>query len=417
MSDVPAILGGHPISSGMAWPRWPQWDHHERDGLLAVLEAGGWWTGDGTAAQDFATAFAHYHGGAYGLPFTNGTHTLEAALAACEVGDGDEVIVPAMTFFASASAVLAVNATPVLVDIDRWSLNIDPLAAELAITDRTRAIVVVHVAGAAADLDALVALAARHSLHLIEDCAHAHGTTWRGRGVGSYGSFGSFSMQRSKLMTAGEGGVLVCNDEALLDRAWSYWNCGRARGAHWYDHRSYGSNMRMTEWQGAVLSAQLARFPEQHRVRNDNAVALIAALEHVPGLRAQTRDPRMEAQGNYCFVFHFDRDAFAGMSLQQFETALKAEGIPLGVSYPSLSSLEVFRSNHFEPRQRRDAHAPRYDYSTLSLPVAEHAAKSTVWMEHRVLLGERERVLDVARAAARIQACAARIVSTEVVDA
>lgn len=415
MNDRPAVIGGMPIREGKTWPRWPQWDHHERDGLLAVLEHGGWWTGDGTAAQSFADAFAAYHDAHYGLPFTNGTHTLEAALAACDVGDGDEVIVPGITFVASACAVMAVNATPVLVDIDAGSLNIDPAAAEAAITDRTRAIVAVHVAGAAADLDALTDLCRRRNLHLIEDCAHAHGTTWRGKGVGSFGSFGSFSMQRSKLMTAGEGGVLIANDEALHSRAWSYWNCGRVPGAHWYDHRSYGSNFRMTEWQGAVLTAQLARFPEQNRIRNANALELTAALEEIPGVRGQTRDPRMDSQGNYCFVFHYDAAQFAGLPLRDFEIALAAEGIPLGVSYPSLSDLDVFRQNHFAPRLRPGSRAPDRDYSSLHLPVAEHAARSTVWVEHRVLLDSLDSVLDVWRAASRIHANAAAIIGDRVV--
>jgi dTDP-4-amino-4,6-dideoxygalactose transaminase len=404
--ETPAILGGAPVRTA-DYPSWPFWDGHERENLLAVLDAGGWWSGNGNVAATFANDFAAYHGANYGLALTNGTHTLEAALAACEVGEGDEVIVPGMTFVASASAALAVNATPILVDVDSDTLCIDVAAAEAAITQRTRAIVAVHVAGAAADLDALLELCERHDLALIEDCAHAHGTFWRGRGVGSWGDFGSFSMQRSKLMTAGEGGVLICNDEGLRDRAWSYADCGRSKGEWFYHHARYGSNLRMTEWQGAVLSAQLERFPEQNAIRNDNAVALNAALDEVPGLRAPRRDPRMDSQGNYCFVFHYDAEQFAGLSLDGFERALAAEGIPMGVSYPSLSDLALFREGNFGPRLR--ASAPPVDYASLHLPVAEHAAASTVWLQHRLLLADREDVLDVARAAARIQAHAADI--------
>lgn len=406
--DIPAVLGGSPIRQH-DFPTWPIWDDGERDGLLDVLDAGGWWQGDGDEAATFAAEFADFHGAAFGLALTNGTHTLEAAFAACDIGEGDEVIVPAMTFVASAGAVLAVNATPVLVDVDADTLCIDPAAAEAAITERTKAIVAVHVAGAAADLDALAALCARHHLRLVEDCAHAHGTTWRGRGVGSWGDFGSFSMQRSKLMTAGEGGVLICNDEELRDRAWAYADCGRVNGEWFYHHASYGSNLRMTEWQGTVLRAQLRRFPEQNRTRNENAVALNAAIDEIPGLRAPRRDPRMELQGNYCFVFHYDADEFAGLALRDFEGALAAEGIPMGVSYPSLSDLAIFRNRHFAPRLRE--HAPSIDYSSLHIPRAEHAAASTVWLQHRILLADRDDVLDVARAAARIQAHAAEIVA------
>jgi dTDP-4-amino-4,6-dideoxygalactose transaminase len=408
--ETPAVLGGAPVRTA-PYPSWPVWDAHERENLLTVLDAGGWWSGNGRVAATFANDFAAYHGATYGLALTNGTHTLEAALAACDVGEGDEVIVPGMTFVASASAALAVNATPILVDVDPDTLCIDVEATEAAITPRTRAIIAVHVAGAAADLDALIELCERHDLRLIEDCAHAHGTFWRGRGVGSWGDFGSFSMQRSKLMTAGEGGVLICNDEELRDRAWSYADCGRTKGEWFYHHAHYGSNLRMTEWQGAVLSAQLERFPEQNAIRNDNAIALNAALDEVPGLRAPRRDPRMDYQGNYCFVFHYDAEQFAGLPLGGFERALGAEGIPMGVSYPSLSDLVLFREGNFGPRLR--ASAPTFDYSSLHLPVAEHAAASTVWLQHRLLLADREDVLDVARAAARIQAHAADIVAAE----
>jgi dTDP-4-amino-4,6-dideoxygalactose transaminase len=406
--ERPAVLGGAPVRQ-RDYPSWPVWDEHERTALLDVLDAGGWWQGNGKMAATFAADFAAYHGATFGMALTNGTHTLEAALVACDVGDGDEVIVPGMTFVASAAAVLAVNATPVLVDIDADTLCIDPAAAEAAITPRTKAIVAVHVAGAAADLDALTDLCARHGLRLIEDCAHAHGTFWRGRGVGSWGDFGSFSMQRSKLMTAGEGGVLICNDEALRDAAWAYADCGRVKGQWFYHHATYGSNLRMTEWQGAVLSGQLQRFPDQNRTRNDNAVALNAALDEIPGVRTPRRDPRMDSQGNYCFVFHYDAEQFAGLPLRNFEAALAAEGIPMGVSYPSLTDLAVFRNRNFAPRLRE--HAPTIDYSTQHLPRSEHAAASTVWLQHRLLLAEREDVLDVARAVARIQAHAADIAS------
>ncbi|HEY2884664.1 MAG TPA: DegT/DnrJ/EryC1/StrS family aminotransferase [Rhizomicrobium sp.] len=413
MTDIltsdPAILGGKPICRG-PYPSWPVWNDAERTRLVETLESGHWWDGDGRRAMGFARDFAAFQNAAYGLPMSNGTQTLEAALIACEIGLGDEVIVPAMTFIASASAVMAVNAVPILVDIDPNTLCIDVAAAEAAITDRTRAIIAVHVAGAAADLDALTELCSRRKLHLIEDCAHAHGTVWRGRGAGSWGTFGSFSMQASKLMTAGEGGVLICNDARLKDLAWSYANCGRETGAWFYHHPRYGSNLRMTEWQGAVLSAQLERFPEQNRTRNSNALALGEALGKIEGTRPQRRDPRMNSQGNYCYVFHYDSSAFAGLGLRMFERALNAEGVPMSVSYPSLNELEIFRSQNFG--RRFAGSSPAIDYRSLNLPRAQHAAASTVWLQHRLLLGEREAVLDVAFAIARIQKHAKRIGAT-----
>jgi len=413
--SLPALLGGVAVAGADTYPSWPQWGEREREELLGTLESGAWWTGDGERAYRFAREFARYQGATAGYPFTNGTQTLEAALVACGVGEGDEVIVPGMTFVASASAVLSVNATPVIVDVDPETLCIDPAAAAAAITESTRAVIAVHVAGAVCDLDLLVPLCAQRGLHLIEDCAHAHGSQWRGRGVGSYGSFGSFSMQQGKLMTAGEGGALIGNDQQLLDAAWNYADCGRERGRWFYHHATIGSNFRMTEWQGAVLLAQLERFPAQHATRNANAIALGEALAQIPGLRAQRRDERMDSQGNYCFVVHFDSAEFAGMPLRRFEEALYAEGVPLGVSYPSLSDLDVFRNRNFAPTRRSSA--PALDYANLHLPVAEAAAASTVWIEHRVLLADRERVLRVADAASRIREHAGAIMEKKPIGA
>jgi dTDP-4-amino-4,6-dideoxygalactose transaminase len=393
VTDRPAILNGTPVCAAEL--------------LDAVLESGAWSSATGTEAAEWAAEFAAFQGARHGIALTNGTHTMEAALAACGVGEGDEVIVPALTFVASASVALAVNATPVLVDVDPRSLCIDVGAAEAAIGERTRAIVAVHLAGNACDLDALVALCGRHDLVLIEDCAHAPGTRWRGRGAGSFGSFGSFSFQAHKLISAGEGGALLTDDDALRTRAWAYADCGRVEGEHWYHHASYGSNLRMSEWQGAVLHAQLRRYPEQLRARQQSARLLDAELAGIAGVDPQTEDPRMDSRAHYAYVLHYDAAEFAGLPRQDFEAALKAEGLELTGSYPSLNNLELFRAGNFGPRLR--AGGPRLDYAALRLPGAEYAAANTVWLGHRMLLAEPERVLDIARAIARIQANAAAI--------
>ena len=385
----------------------PDLDDTEFTQIKDALASG--WITTGPKTRQLEAEFATAVGARHAVAVNSCTAAMHLTLEAVGLQQGDEVITTPYTFAATAEVVRYFDAKPVLVDIRAEDFNIDPAQIETAITPRTKAIVAVHVAGAAADLDALTDLCARHGLRLIEDCAHAHGTFWRGRGVGSWGDFGSFSMQRSKLMTAGEGGVLICNDEALRDAAWAYADCGRVKGQWFYHHATYGSNLRMTEWQGAVLSGQLQRFPDQNRTRNDNAVALNAALDEIPGVRTPRRDPRMDSQGNYCFVFHYDAEQFAGLPLRNFEAALAAEGIPMGVSYPSLTDLAVFRNRNFAPRLRE--HAPTIDYSTQHLPRAEHAAASTVWLQHRLLLAEREDVLDVARAVARIQAHAADIAS------
>jgi dTDP-4-amino-4,6-dideoxygalactose transaminase len=395
------------VRAGKSWPSWPQWDNSERDLLGEVLESGAWSSSRGEQVTRWAAEFATLQGARHGLALTNGTHTLEAALAACEVGEGDEVIVPALTFVATATAALALGATPILVDVEADSLCIDVAAAEAAVTDRTRAIIPVHIGGRACDMDALVELCERRGLALIEDCAHAPGTRWKGRGAGSFGAFGSFSFEASKLITAGEGGALITNDDTLRARAWSYVNCGRVEGEHWYHHATLGSNLRMTEWQGAVLRAQLKRFPEQHRTREERADLLDAELAKIPGLRPQSGDPRIDSRARYAYILHYDPGEFAGMPLSGFERALAAEGIEFGVCYPSLNRLELFREGRFAPRLR--ASAPRVDYPALSLPRAEHAAASTIWLDQRMLLASPEDVLDIPRAIARIQANAVEV--------
>jgi dTDP-4-amino-4,6-dideoxygalactose transaminase len=407
VADRPGILNGTPVCAGREWPPWPQWDDGERAFLMGVLDSGGWSFGKGEEATTWASELAAFQDARHGIPLTNGTQTLEAALAACGVGEGDEVIVPAFTFVATATAALAVNATPVLVDVDPLSLCIDVEAAEAAVTDRTRAIIPVHLAGVASDLDALTDLCRRRDLILIEDCAHAPGTRWRGKGVGSFGSFGSFSCESHKLITAGEGGALITDDEALRARAWSYADCGRVGREHPYHHATYGSNMRMTEWQGAVLRAQLQRYPEQLRRRQESAKLLDAELSGIVGITPQAEDARMDSRAVYSYVFHYEDAGFAGLSRQVFEDALRAEGIEVGIPYPSLNTLALFREARFAPRLR--AGAPRIDYAALRLPHSEAAAENTVWLTHRMLLAEPERVLDIVRAISRIQANAEAI--------
>jgi dTDP-4-amino-4,6-dideoxygalactose transaminase len=399
MPDRPAILGGVSVRAGKSWPTWPQWGVGERRGLEAVLESGVWSSAQGDEVNRFVAEFTEFQGARHGIAVTNGTHALETALAGCGIGEGDEVIVPALTFVATATAVLVVNATPVLVDVDPASFCIDPSAVKDAITDRTRAVIAVHLAGTACDMDALLALCADRGIALVEDCAHSQGTRWRGRGTGAIGKVGGFSFQQSKLMTAGEGGIVTTNDAAVLDRVWSYANFGRTRKGRRHGHAVYGTNMRMTEWQGAMLRAQLRRLPEQHRVREERGSLLDATLAELPGLRPQRGDPHMDSRARYAYGFRYDPAAFSGLSTAGFKVALEREGIPLAFHYPSLNQLELFREDSFAPpgagTWRR--------YPAGSLPHAEDAAASTVWLDHRVLLCEPEDTLDVVLAISRIR--------------
>jgi dTDP-4-amino-4,6-dideoxygalactose transaminase len=398
-----ALHGGRPVRT-VPFPPWPAFDHRERSRLLAVLESRQWWSTEGTATREFEEAWGAFHGTPPAVACTNGTHAIELLLSAVGVGEGDEVVVPAWSFLATASAVLTVNAVPVLVDVDLGTGCIDPAAVEAAVTGRTRAVIAVHLAGHPADMGRLQEVCRRHGLALLEDCAHAHGSTWEGRPVGTFGRGGTFSFQASKLMTAGEGGAVVSPSEEVLAVARSFGDCGRQPGDWFYRHVRLGGNDRMTEWQAAVLLAQLERFPEQQARRNANAVWLNRELATVPGVHPQARDPRTTSQGSYCYVVRIDPPAF-GAGREAVRLALAAEGIPLTMSYPPLHHLDLFAA--------ADGLAPRYRTSRPlvagSLPVTERLAAETLWFRTAVLMGDRRDCQDVVDAVAKVQAHAAEL--------
>jgi dTDP-4-amino-4,6-dideoxygalactose transaminase len=399
VTDRPAILGGTPVRAGKSWGPWPLWDENERRRLEPVLESGVWCSAYGEEVERFVAEFTEFQGASHGIAVTNGTAALEAALVACGVGHGDEVIVPAITFVATATSAMIAGATPVLVDVDPQTCCIDPDAVAAAITERTRAVVAVHLSGRACDMDALTSLCGERGIALVEDCAHSHGTRWRGRGTGTLGDVGAFSFQQSKLMTAGEGGMVTTEDAELFERAWSYSNLGRIRDREWYYHAVRGTNLRMTEWQGAVLRAQLERLPDQHRTREERGALLDAELAKIPGLEPQPGDPRMDSRARWGYGIHYDPAGFSGLSRDGFEVALKREGIELGFQLPSLHELELFRQGNFSPNGSGEPDR----YPIGSLPHAEAAVRKMVWLDHRVLLGDPDDVGDVIVAIDRIR--------------
>jgi dTDP-4-amino-4,6-dideoxygalactose transaminase len=324
MYSVPslAILGG-PQLRKRPFLRWPIFGEADREALLKTFESGEW-GGYGSAVRQFETEFAKAHDCLHGITTANGTLSLEAALIACGIRPEDEVIVPPISFVATATAVLRVGAIPVFADIDLQSYNLDARTVAAAITPATKAIIPVHFAGHPADMDALIPLAARHGLAVIEDCAHAHGASWRSRKVGSFGHFGSFSFQQSKNMTAGEGGILVTNDPTLAELAWSYGNQGRSPHGAWYQHDTLGTNFRLTSLQAALLSVQLERLPSQRAQRAENAARLRAGLSAGSILCAPEFDSRVTGHGLHLFVMRLNTERYTGLSRDQVAEASRA---------------------------------------------------------------------------------------------
>lgn len=401
MSEL-ALLGGSKAKR-KPFPLWPQYDDNERRALQEVLESRVWWRTPGTKTLEFEQAFAAYHGARHGIAVTNGTAALEVTMAALGVGQGDEVIVPDFTFIATASAVLFANALPVLVDVDPRSHCLDPALTETAITPRTKAIIAVHMGGHPADLDRLQEIAKRHGIALVEDSAHAHGSEWRGRKIGTFGKAATFSFQASKLMTAGEGGMIISNDDHFERLARSVHDCGRMPGEWFYSHFIYGSNYRLSEWQGAVLNVQLGRLEEQTLHRHRSGRLLDKLLSEIPGITPQICDPRCTRNGHYAYIFHVDSKQFAGISTENFIAALNAEGIPTQASYPPLHELDCFRNGEYRKRLSGSQATEPHAFLKQPFPHTQRAAWETVWIPQFALLGDEEDMNEIAEAIRKIQ--------------
>jgi 3-amino-5-hydroxybenzoate synthase len=352
----------------MGIPKWPVSGPRERELIDEVL-ASDQWGGFHPIVTRFEQEFAAFQHCRFGLSAMNGTVTLEMALDALGIGPGDEVIVPAISFISTATAVSRVGATPVFVDIEEDTFNIDPQRVVEAITPKTKAIIPVHFGGPMADMEALCGIAGETGLPLIEDAAHAHGSEWNGKRAGSFGAISSFSFQNGKVMTAGEGGILLSNDEALMDRAREIQNTGRRKGAGFFFHYTLGSNFRITALQCAVLMAQLERLPEQNARRQKNVTALREQLSDIPKLHFQRIPDAARVQTNYLLLGWIDGDRNA------FHRSLTSAGFPCTPFYPhTLYDNPLYKE--------------RNNCRVMPCPDSEARIDNAFWIPHRALLGD-----------------------------
>ncbi len=330
------------------YPDWPQLDETDYEMVKGVLDSKQLWCGapavhKGENVWAFQEAFAKYLGARHCFLVTNGTHAIEVALMALDVGLGDEVIVSDYTFVASGSAVVAANAVPIFCDVHPKTFNLDPDKLESLITPRTKAIVAVHLGGVPCDLSKILTIAKKHGLKLIEDCSHAHGSKYKGKYLGNWGDIGTFSFQASKVLASGEGGAIVCNDDALAEKIYSISDCGRKVGHYFYDHHVFGSNYRLGEFQAAVLRSQFAKFKAyQHALRNENARYLKAKLDAIDGMFCQDAPDGTEEIGQYVFCVKFDPAKFNNIKKADFYKKLNDAGIPTDDCYPPLHGLKCF---------------------------------------------------------------------------
>jgi dTDP-4-amino-4,6-dideoxygalactose transaminase len=400
MSQHLALLGGRAVRE-RPFTSWPIFGEREEARVLAALRSGRWGRLDGNEVSEFEERFARMHGCQHGIAVVNGTASLRLGLMAAGLAAESEVIIPPYTFFSTASAVVEANMVPVFADVDLGTFNLDPQAVEAAVTPRTRAVIPVHFAGQVADMDAIMAIAGKHDLLVIEDAAHAHGASYKNRPAGSLGHLGSFSFQSSKNLTCGEGGIITTNDSRLAAACRSMHNCGRVPSGVWYEHHVISGNYRLGELQGALLNAQLERLEEQTKTRDDNGQYLARRLANLPGLYPQQRPDFCTRAAYHLFMLRIDAQEF-GAPRAAVIAALSAEGIPCVSGYGfSLPEQPMFRNRAFGPYL--PGLADRLDYQQVHCPNSDLLCREqALWLEQAMFLGPRQDMDDICRAFEKI---------------
>ena len=403
-----AILGG-PKTRTESYPEWPVWDQRDIDAVTEVIKSGRWggFPYPGPKTAELARKFAEMQGGGYAVPMANGTVTMEVACRAADIGWGDEVIVPAYTFQATASAPMAAGAVPVIVDVDPNTYCLDPIAVEKAITPKTKAIIPVHLGSNMADMNEIMVLAEKYNLIVIEDCAHAHGAKWNGQGAGTIGHFGSFSLQSSKTLSTGEGGILLCRTPELAARAASIIDCGRPHalgGGPEDENMDYqvGGNYRLSEIVAALALVGIERFPAQAKQREEMAAYMDESLSEIPGVRVLKRDPRHTTRSFYRYVFSINPKEF-GLEHDALCAALDAEGVGCWVGYEAMHNYTLF-----QPQKSKlavpSAFPEYFKFEEMDLPEATRACEhEAVWLDEAVFRTGPKGVDDAVAAIKKIQ--------------
>ena len=403
------LLGGTAVRTE-AWPDWPISSPHVIDRLESVAKSGRWaisgpYVPAALQEREFSTRFANYCGTRYCVPTANGSSALVIALEALDIGPGDEVLVPSLTWVATASAVLRVGATPVFIDVNESTLCMDERLAEESISKYTKAILLVHLHQTMADIDSFLSISAKFDVPIIEDAAQAHGATWRGKRAGSFGLLGSFSFQQTKALTCGEGGAVVTDEEALFirlqqlradSRIWT--DTPRSDGMQLIKHGSVmGANYCMSEFHAAILNASLDDLDSQLREKEKNALLLDALLSEVDGVTTFEIAEEIQLRSIYKYVFRLDLREFGGCDLRVLGQALTEElGLPISSIDPPLQNNALFRPN--TKRRFSGIREFTHDYK-----VAEAASSECLALPHQAFLGDPHDMEDIAAAVRKVK--------------
>ncbi|MFH4665314.1 DegT/DnrJ/EryC1/StrS aminotransferase family protein [Vibrio cidicii] len=342
---------------------WPSFTQEEADAVSRVLLSNkvNYWTGN--ECREFEKEFAAWAGCEYAIALGNGTLALDVALKALGVGEGDEVITTSRTFLASASAIVTAGANPVFADVDLNSQNITAETIDAVVSEKTKAVIVVHLAGMPAEMDAIMALAAERGFYVIEDCAQAHGAKYKGRSVGTIGHIGAWSFCQDKIMTTGgEGGMVTTNDHAFWSTMWSYKDHGKSYdavynrqhppGFRWL-HESFGTNWRMTESQGVLGRIQLQRMAEWTAKRQHNGKLIDQTVADLPVVRRVEVAEYIEHAEYKHYLFVNPEQLKQGWSRDRIVEEINAGGVPAYQGSCSEIYLEkAFDNTPWRPTER-----------------------------------------------------------------
>ena len=413
-ADKPALLGGTPVYKG-SWPKWPEWRQAWEPSVLQVLRSGQWFRGSGEQVPRFEAAYAELLGAKRCLATASGTTALIVSMHVLDVDAGDEVIVSPFTFAASYNAILFLKALPVFADTDPTTLTMDPASIERRITERTRAVMPVHIYGMPCDLDPIMAVASKHHLPVIEDACQAWLAEYKGKKCGTIGDLGCFSFQNSKHLPSGEGGAITGNSNDLVDRAGSFHDCGRPYGGFKpASNATRGGNFRMQHFQAAMLLQQFDKLREETARRRENAARLSAVLKEIPGI-VPARLPGNSQAVWHLYPFRYDADKFQGLPREKFVRAMRAEGIPCSTGYREqyFDGLldEAIASRGFK-RLFSERRLKEYRDSFQDLKGNRQACATTVAITQNLLLAEPADIDRIAEAIRKIQAHGAELAST-----
>ena len=403
-----AIHGGTPVRdlTTKPWPAWPhvsdeEWEQSMgpalKDVYFSTVESDPGPNEPGPRAASFAETFARYCGTRFGFMTPSGTTALSLAIQGALDGDGlsaeGEVIVPDYTYIATASSVLLAGYSVVFADIHPESFTLDPYSFEAAITDRTMAVLPVHVAGHPADMNAINLIAKKHGIKVIEDCTQAHGAEIDGKKVGSLGDVGAFSFQATKNLTVGESGAVVTNDEVIFERMQRIRDMGRQPGGARWEYSTLGWNYRVSDYLAAVLEVRIGDLDSQSAQRSANAAYLSEGLREIEGVISPRTMTGVTRHAFHLFPILYHPPAFGGRSRDEFVEALRGEGIPVVAGYDPLSETEAVTA----------AAASKHGRVTVAeRPNLTNVAANAVWVTQDMLMSTREDLDDVVEAVAKV---------------